>query len=281
MAIDWRRVFTQEYVWFPAGVVGLLYVGAPLLIRQTMPFNTRARVEALMPEQLPPPAWEYFGMTAPGLAECGFAVSAYASISGMIPNSLTYFALWLNESAGQWAMATWMNPGNKRYVEFMTIFADASSVLTNNSGDIGVFKRHPSKDAAGAPWLTDPRELYQLHVYRETLARPRDPTRYVPTPQQALGVTLEGFARDLVRQERAGYFGQTSQPGLYRMTIKGAFLMTWKELPPAKQYRKWAAHRRARAQEVEAQRAGMRPPAGARITRVSPYRGGDPLLETA
>jgi hypothetical protein len=279
--MNWMSLLTQEYVWIPAGVAGLYYFGAPVLVRSAMWFNTEAPVQSLMPEQLPPEAWQYFGQTAPPLAECGFRVAAYASVTGMVPNGLTYFALWLNEPAGQWAMATWLNPGSKRYVEFMTVFGDASSVLTNNSGELSVFKSHPSKDTVTAPWLADPRELYRLHCYRETLARPRDSTRYVAAEGEALGMTLDGVGRELALQERLGYFEKTEQPSIYRMTVMGAFLMTWKELFPAKPMRKWLAEQRVRGQERAARSANVCPPRGVRVSRVSPYRGGDPMRKAA
>jgi hypothetical protein len=279
--MDWTTLLTQTYVWIPASLAALYYFGAPLVVRGAMWFNTRAPVQSLMPEQLPPEAWQYFGQTSPSMAECGFRVVAYACVTGMVPSGLTYFALWMNESAGQWAMVTWMNPGGKKYVEFLTVFGDASSVLTNNSGELSVFKHHPSKDTVTAPWIADPRELYRLHCYRETLARPQDVTRYVPAEHEALGKTLDGVARELAQQEEFGYFERTVQPAIYRMTFPGAFLMTWKELFPAKPVRKWLAERRARSQELAARGANVCPPRGVRVSRVSPYRGGDPLRKAA
>ena len=88
--MDWMTLLTKEYVWIPAGLAGLLYGGAPLLIRGSVTLNTRAPVEPLTPEQLPPEAWLYFGQTAPALQACGFRVV------GQLPGIGYKFGRWVD-----------------------------------------------------------------------------------------------------------------------------------------------------------------------------------------
>jgi hypothetical protein len=169
------------------------------------------------------------------------------------------------------AMAAHLAPGDKLYCEFLTVYDDASSVLTNNSVDVGVFKPFKTKDVAVAPWLADVRDLYRLHLYRESQFRPPAAVRYVPPLDRSLAMVGEGTAKDMLRQVEAGYFAPTGAPGKYRPTFAGAYRMTWKELPPVKQLRRAAAHRKARAQEHAARSIALSPPANVRLSRTSPY----------
>jgi hypothetical protein len=267
---DWADWLTQWYVLLPLGVVLLLYVVAPLIIRGALPLNAHARVEPLAPAYLTPAAWRYFQSTAPGFAIHGFRALLYARLDDQVPNVSMELALWVNERAGQQAMAARVNTGAE-YVEFCTVFADGSSLITTTTGDVGVFKRFKEKDTLSVPGIRDVGELYRLHLYRETLATPRDPIRYVPADHDAVDYLRQSALVDMLRQQRGGYYFQTEQPGLFRMTIFGAFLITWKLLPPWNQLRKLAARRRAKGQLRGAGARPVGPPRNARISRVSPY----------
>jgi hypothetical protein len=278
LSIDWRTLLTSEAFWYPVGIVGLLYVGAPALVYGTLALNARPTLEPRVIRTLPPAAAAYFAETAPGFAACGFRVAAHVHIADMMRGQQSTVTLWLHDAAGQQATAVVMGNG-KRYCEFMTKFSRGPAVLTNNSNDLGGFKRVRTKDTAAAPWLDDLADLYRLHLYREILFTPTDPTRYLPAKGHELASFMDGLEFDLERQVHAGYFRRGRTPNEYRPSLVGAFMMTWKELPPMKQIRRPRVHRRVRAQEDAARTAGLvKAPANVRISNQSPYRMSEAAL---
>jgi len=259
------------------GIALVLYVGTPILIRFSVKLNARGRIEPVDIANMPPEVYEYFGRTAPALGACGFGLAAYIRTPDMVPNVVSYVALWVNRTAGQMATAvaiyasasgkTWV----KCHTEFLTKVADGMAVLTNNATDLNSFRRVPMKDALHAEAVQVLEQLYRLHLSRESRLVPAAAPRYLPEEGQEISSFAEGCEYDIRRQAKVGYLRET-QPGLYRQTWVGAYMMTWGELPPVKHIRRAFVRARARRELQEAMRQPVAPPRNVAITHISPYR---------
>src|SRR5262249_28506390 len=137
----------------------------------------------------------------------------------------------------------------QRYVEFMTKLSDGLAILTNNCNGLTSFKAVADKDALYAPRMRDIKSLYRLHLCRERRLSRASVPRCMPSEGRELDFLAEGMAFDIERQARVGYLYRVGDTERYRMTIRGAYLMTWGELPIIKQIRKWRSRQRALREE--------------------------------
>src|SRR6187431_658465 len=88
-----------------AGLLLLMYVGGPLVIKATLKLKARPRIIPIDVPNMPPEVYGYFGGTAPALTACGFSIASYIYIPDQVPNATAYVALWVNRPAGQMATA--------------------------------------------------------------------------------------------------------------------------------------------------------------------------------
>ena len=263
-----------------AGLVLLMYVGAPLIIKATLKLKVRPRIIPIDVPHMPPEVYGYFGATAPAFTACGFNIASYVYIPDQVPNATAYVALWVNHPAGQMATAVVIYPTPqaaaggttaKIYVEYLTKLAEGLAILTNNSNDLGAFKKTAAKDTLRAVKVQDPAMLYGLHLHREArLARP-EAKRYLPAPGHEAAAFVEAVAWDTRKQLETGYFHE-AEPDLLRPTLRGALFMTWGELPPFKKIRLARSDREAGRQLREAMQGPTPQPLRANLTHESPYR---------
>jgi hypothetical protein len=263
------------------GLVVLVYVGAPLLIKSTMRLNRRPTVRAMDVPALPSEAHDYFGRTAGPLAALGFELRAYFALDDAVPNVNSVHAWWVNHDTGQNALASViytrtpnsaLPPKAKPYLEFLTKEASGLAIMTNNSPDASSFKRLPDADTLIASAVQDVNDLYRLHVAREHRLGSAGATRYVPAPGDELAVFVEMYDYPILRQVEVGYFRYDDQADVYRMTTRGAFAMTWGQLPPIVQLRRARDRAEASRQLAEVNRAPRDPRRGVPVTSDSPYK---------
>ena len=269
------------------GLLLLVYGGAPLIIHSTLKLRARPTVTPIGIEQMPPEVYEHFGRTAAGMQACGFDLMHYLLVPDMVPNAKAYLALWKNRPRGQMAMAVVVYSGSPPeipmratwYVEFLTKLTDGDglAILTNNTRELGSFKKVKSKDTLRAAWLQDPQQLYAVHLQREARLAPPNATRYIPADGEDLDSFFEGSRFDFERQVRLGVFWHDAASDSYRPTLPGAYHMTWSQLPPFKQMLDGADRRRAECTVNELLARPLPPlPTTVPITHRSPYRTAAP-----
>jgi hypothetical protein len=117
------------------------------------------------------------------------------------------------------------------FLNFVTEFADDSRLSTNNAS-YNVPMRH---DRMGAiiqfPGVTDAAQLGALH---ERLVRRRGvPIRpRVPAPDPSRFFS-DRVGAEMARQRELGTLRTTADGTTYRVTFRGAVIMTWRLLPPS------------------------------------------------
>ncbi|HEY7087721.1 MAG TPA: hypothetical protein VH518_06495, partial [Tepidisphaeraceae bacterium] len=191
----------------------------------------------------------------------GFDIIAYFRMPNLTPNVEGFVALWANRQRGQGATTVVIKSAvqTKFYTEFLTRLAkEPFAVLTNNSTDVGAFKKTSRKDVMSAPMVQDIQQLYKLHMYREqkfglTPAKPR----FLAAMGQEVDYYAHATAVEIRRQVETGYFIHAGND-VYIPTIVGAFMMTWKQLPPIKNMLASARNRRAQQALAEAEATPLR-----------------------
>jgi hypothetical protein len=124
---------------------------------------------------------------------------------------------------------------------FRTQLPGGMEVVTTNSTVASVFSRPRTTFACQLPQWTDLPTLYRAHQAHLTLRS----GGAEPIPTEVSGSYVEHYeTRTLEKQCELGVHRRAGEK--YRPTLRGAFLMTWRLLPPLKQLRASANQRIAR-----------------------------------
>jgi hypothetical protein len=118
----------------------------------------------------------------------------------------------------------------QKHIEYTTRFTDGSLVDTNNSEELGAFAPVETRHTVSLPWVKDVGRLYHIHqaVVDQVAAgktkswRDADPAVYFH----------EAMLEEMIVQLDTGYLFREPGDGDFRPTIKGAILMTYKNLWP-------------------------------------------------
>lgn len=118
-----------------------------------------------------------------------------------------------------------------RWQVFRTELQDGREVVTANAPLPSVFSRPKGLHACGLPPGTDLLTLHRAHrAHVELKARGA-----APIPGQSTGYVEHHERRGMEAQCELGVYRRVGEE--YRPTLRGAFLTTWRLLPPLKQLR--------------------------------------------
>jgi hypothetical protein len=230
----------------------------PLLIWATFKHEANPTLQTVDPDELPLPAvvQQHFDAAHPALEEAGFAPEGTLLLPQNMPNVRCLLRMYVNRAAKQSAMVTSIfgligeqGCSHVKYVEFCTRYMDGSEINTSNaSTGGGAFPPNPTSQMVHIPWIENVGQLYRIH---QLLAAFKPPSaqrvvRLESTYDGNLPVYVAGCMRDELEYARqTGYLRLTSGGDEYRATFKGAYLMTWKQLPPFKSLVMYARRKRA------------------------------------
>ena len=237
--------------WGAAILVGMFYLGVPLLVRFTQKNAAQPRFKVLSLGNCPRAVLTYLKDMSERLESAGFTLVGCMSMQQQTTGVTPYFALLIHRLAGDKAMACAiyteaegvMSLGT-RYVEFSTRYEDGRMIDTNNSAALDAFRAVPEKTVNKFPTVEDPLELYALHqeIMREFAPSAR---KVLPDEGAELDYLANVLIEDYERQCRLGMLYLDPAAAAYRPTMKGALLMTWGLLPPMKQVRSLQMNRAA------------------------------------
>ncbi|HWS88281.1 MAG TPA: hypothetical protein VN282_15020 [Pyrinomonadaceae bacterium] len=240
-------MFTAIFVILVFGFVVFPYGIAPLVVRFVHKQSARPEVEQVGADAFCPELAAYFGRVAACLAPLGFAPAAYVRVTDAAARTEIRALLLTNESARESAAAFELQGKGpvqsfSRHVEFCTEFVNGDELGTHNCGMAFVFKPHPKKRLFRFPGVQHPQTLHRAH--RRLVERHRPPAEpFVPTRGTEHLHLLHSFEKTYGRQAEFGYLFLDEAAGVYRPTLKGAFLMSWKLAWPVKQAREALARR--------------------------------------
>ena len=238
------------------------YVLGPILVYFTLRFRMPPTVVAVDPRvhPLPAEARNYLSEAYRELTADGFDLVGTMFLPDLVPNVKTLFAIYANRTASDMAMSAIIvaqgglsGELKTSYVEFVRRYDDGVVVQTNNSAELGSFKRMPGEFTTKFWQIRDIRRLYRLHQRLSDRFRQRgQPTFRMDAEfrgdavQYIAKAVLEETFRD---QVGTGYLSEG--PSGFRPTIKGAWIMAWQELWPVKALRRWREKRHAERLLVE------------------------------
>lgn len=234
-----------------AGLVAAYFLLVPLLILASQRFRADFDIVPFDPavNPLPQSLADFFRGTDVALVSSGFRRLGSFVLPNAVANVQGVLQLYANEKTKDVALVTALQgktanaPGSieVRYTEFLSQFSssDVRIVQTNNMDGIGSFKSPPTDLTFRFPHITYLVTLYRLH---EALVQ-----RHAHGRQKVLRV-MEEYGGDAVAylrdaaflepyqdQAAMGYLRYNAAAEYWRLTVKGAYLATWKELWPIKQ----------------------------------------------
>lgn len=233
--------------------LGIPYVLAPLIVGMTLRFRLPAEVVRVDPRQTPLPedVRMYFDQAYHALVAQGFELLDVMYLPTVVPNVKSLLAVYVHRRAGDAAMSVFMmvegptTTMRKRHVEFVRRYEDGTLIQTNNSDELGAFPRKPREFTTQFPGLEDLQRLYALHRFMAQKQGGQGPP-VLRIDREFGGNACEYVARvaldeTLRDQIQTGYL---TGDQVLRPTMRGALIMSWQELWPAKALRQ-ARRRRA------------------------------------
>jgi hypothetical protein len=258
-------------IYLLCAIAVFAYLGLPLLIKNTLRVNARPVMSPATQKFLGDDVQEFFAACAPGLEQLRFEQTAIFTVEGATPHVTSHVALWINRAAGQAAAVSVMINRNgdrpnqvKPYVEFLTRVQDGVSVTTNNSKDLGAFKKTKLSDTLSAQHVRDVSHLYRLHLWREGQIAGPTAARVLPAAGTEMAWFADMFEESIKRQLDTGYL-LFAGDGIYLPTMQGAYMMTWGQLPPMNSIRRSTEDRRAEAQVQKASAVPFAPPTNVKV----------------
>ncbi len=229
--------------------VVLPYVIAPLVVWRTSMQSATAQVEPVGRESIPAEACEFFQHVAASLATQGFTSAAYLRNIDAAGHTVAHLLVMTSESATESAAAIDIRSTSRaglgqRFVEFSTEFVSGEEINTLNCGVAFITKPDPMKRHFRLPSVVNPAMLYGAHRRLVERHAPAS-ARFIPTRGTEHLHLAHSLEKGYRRPAEFGYYRLDSAAGVYRPTLKGACLMSWKLAWPVKQAREALAKRAA------------------------------------
>lgn len=233
-------------LWIVLALVLLFYLAMPLLIKKTQTLPAKlSHSDELAPEiqdALGEPVLQWrvqlqqqnFVRGVSAMLVNGQVNSYYSVYKRADDNAVVMLVSLLNAGTGEVL----------HYVEFIQVYTDGSSVLLNNSSIATAYPPTPTKIMLRLPELQGVEELWQLFKQlRQQLAAGRTEQHWQLTDAQAL--VARALATEVQELAARGYCEAGAGEPVAKLTLKGAYYMTWKQLPPFKQIGLRAEQRRS------------------------------------
>jgi hypothetical protein len=247
VTIDWH-VVNFWLVVIPAALAAYLlvalYVYAPLKVRRKEVKPLDVHFDPVEIPDLPADVSEAFFRASRDLAAAGFRATGTIGRHNAESSSDSFVSVWINPSVSDAAqiigVLTPSPMGGYKVVTLVTFgteFTDRTEILTGNSPSPSVFPSDPLASYIRCPGVWDCDLLYRFHQARVR----RDARGRIPTLERIIDpveVMRIEHTQTFERLIAAGYYALNTSARRYEPTLKGAYLMTYKLLPPFKQIQK-------------------------------------------
>ena len=238
-----------------AAIVAAAYLLLPALIRSTTVLNGHAVPVPFDPDQQPPPdiVADHFADVRAQLEPIGFEVDAHLALAGLLPNADTMLCALVRPETETACLALFIlarGPNGVNEAQRSVAFANdfttgpVRTVETTNAADAGTFPRPPEYARTVLAGMTDYRLMSLVHDAAVRRLGAGGRSRPLPDPADWPEVLHADLREEHEGYVRLGCFEPEDDRGRRRMTWRGAYLATWKQLPPVRQI---LARRRAAA----------------------------------
>lgn len=228
-----------------------MFVVAPIIVRFQNRFKRYAELFEIDCDSLPEEIQKTFEPNGEKLFRLGFEPRGYFYQFDQMPNTTSYLSFWVNEKAGETALMAHISLKNqngitkKTTLEFGTEFSNGISLCTNNS-DLGVFNYPPEKTVLRLPNNQNVKQLYRVHLKKLEKLRV-NAEKLLPVKGMEVFDLTTAMEKELRTQVDLGIMFLDEPENAYRPSWKGAFLMTWRLLPPTKNIRQLKMRRKTNA----------------------------------
>ncbi len=225
----------MRLLYFVALFFGFLYLAAPLLIWLTNKMPANPLVTQFDLTNLA--RMSQLAQTTATLQSMGFDLIGMFGLIGQVQNVDTYLTLLVHRHNRDYCLSTVVQTplGIKlQMLEFDTKFPAGSSVTTNNNPMPDSLVRPPHRPTYKFPGVLDPVRLYRLHqllIWRDKQGAAKE----LETEQDGRILIAAAMRRELESQIEPGIMRLDAAGQYFRMTLKGAYLASWKLLFPVKQ----------------------------------------------
>jgi hypothetical protein len=227
-------------LWTLAGIVGLtiaiMYVLAPIVIKKSQYQRAKPQFVPLLAEEIPDFASQFIAGLVNDLGMLGFVAVESLRVKDQVPDVSASLTILENRERGESCqlICSWGSFSLIRsaHINIISQFADGHRIVTS-SVKTGVFPPDRTCGAIILPEMNRPALLVEVH--RRQRARAGGERAILPEPGQWLEHVTRETISDLQRVADAGYYTLDAHGFQYEPTWKGAYLMTWKMLPPVKQ----------------------------------------------
>jgi hypothetical protein len=224
-------------------VVGLFYVGLPIVLRFHQRFPTRPDLRPLGFDSLAPQISHFLTSRSEAVLKLGFAEPTLVRVMNAAPHVVSYLVMLINRERGDKAMVSFITstgptPIQTAYLEYSTRFESGRVFNTLNSGTLPAFPPAPLATRTQTPSVQDPEELYRLHQYVIDRAGADGP-KVMYEQDKALDYLIDyAFIKTYNIQVARGLLRYRPDEDAYRLTLLGAYRLVWGLLPPLK----WLRH---------------------------------------
>ncbi len=234
--------------------VGVPWIVSPFKLKQTHWTTADPNYEPfdLQSEQTPRPVTESVAAISPQLETLGFTNRDHFRLSDSVPNGGVHVTLFENRQSRQYAKlwSVFLTAGGVRTVKesslaFFTDFDDGLTLVTANNKTRPLTPRiRVHEGSLAVPWIGNPRRLYEIH--NACITHFGNGASRVNIPiNDPIDFLRNSHLKETAKFAESGYYYLDEDARVYRPTWRGAILMTWKLLWPAKPIRAALASRRS------------------------------------
>jgi len=233
-----------------AALAGSLHLLGPLVVRWTFRFAARCRPSEVPLRELPGTIATRFAQRVLEIRELGFELIGTYDCGALTNETRSYVAYFCNRRTNDFAnVSAIITPKQTAsYLEFSTQFKNGLWIETNTNRVLPLTPPNPDVRVFRFPEIQDARTL--LHTHHQFV------DKYAPglwAQGEPRGEEIHRLVRVVEnygpRHARIGYMRLAEDGQNYRLTWKGAFLMTWRGLWPVSLCRR-IIHRNAMQSEL-------------------------------
>ncbi len=214
---------------------------APVVVRFSSKYPARPEYKSIdpTPPDFPYESSLYFDDIVNRMSGEGFDLVGYYFQENPDLGLKNYLAMFKSNCNHDRALAimVFRQKGNalknsNKCLEFSTRFTDGAEVNTANSTAPAIFKIAPHRTSVQLEGVDSPKLLYEIH---RSMVEDHDGETMEPPGEDDPAVFLEKVSTKVMNEQvDAGYYYIDEAAGVYRPTLKGAFIMTWKLMWPFK-----------------------------------------------
>lgn len=210
-----------------------LHVVGPLVIKATFRFSATIEPTKVPLESVPAAVRAAIERWSTQIQALGFTPVGIYNMGALASNTQSFLAYFVNRTAGDFANVSAVLSGSviRSYFEFSSSFSNGLTVDTNINKTATIGSQPSDLLIFRFPSIDSPSLLYQVHrallQKHASFLRPQLP----PEGQEATRI-VQQLGRYAPCQAAAGLMYLAPGDTYYRMTWKGAVLMTWKSIWP-------------------------------------------------